>query len=67
MVGQAHDRRLDELFWPGKRASCPKCKGAGDVHWTMQYTSAPSYEVIGGRRATCSVCGGSGQVQVECG
>jgi DnaJ-class molecular chaperone len=65
MVGQAHDRRLDELFWPGKRASCPKCKGAGDVHWTMRYASVPGYEVIGGKRATCSVCGGSGKAQAE--
>ena len=64
MTEQVHDKREAELRWPAKRGACPKCRGAGDVHWTMRAVTAPRYEVIGGKRVTCSVCGGSGRLLV---
>jgi DnaJ-class molecular chaperone len=64
MPEQVHDKRQAELPWPGKRARCPKCRGAGDVHRTLQHVSAPTYEVIGGKRVPCSACGGTGKVRV---
>ncbi len=64
MTEQINDKRQAELPWPGKRARCPKCRGAGDVHRTLQHVSSPAYEVIGGKRVTSSACGGSGNVCV---
>jgi hypothetical protein len=60
MTDQTQDKRLAELFWPVKRAPCPRCQGMGNVHWTMRYVSLPRYRFIGGKRVTCSMCGGSG-------
>jgi hypothetical protein len=64
MTEQTQDKRRAELRWPAKRGSCPKCRGAGNVHWTMQHVTAPRYEVIGGKRVTCSMSGGSGNETV---
>jgi len=58
-----HRKPQQIALWPTTKATCPRCRGAGDAY---HRAAPPRVEVIGGKRIRCPTCDGRGKVEIPC-